>query len=178
MSELAARLVAVDEALGAAGIPHAFGGAIALAYCTDEPRGTRDLDVNVFVKAERAREVFQALPPDVRTSPADVAAAERDDQVRVWWDDTPIDLFFDAGAFHEQAAENVRWVPFQDRTIPILSCEDLVVFKTLFNRTRDWADIEAVIEARAVDCSACVEWIAHLLGADSPVAKRLSDLCG
>ena len=41
------------------------GGAIALAYCTLDPRGTRDLDFNVFVGAERAREVFAALPDKI-----------------------------------------------------------------------------------------------------------------
>ena len=32
------------------------------AYCTLDPRGTRDLDFNVFVEPERAREVLAALP--------------------------------------------------------------------------------------------------------------------
>ena len=37
--------------LESGGIPHAFGGAIALADWTLEPRGTRDIDVNLFVPA-------------------------------------------------------------------------------------------------------------------------------
>src|SRR5262249_41808856 len=45
LSVLAERLIAIHDSLDAAGVPHAFGGAIALAYCTEEPRGTRDLDV-------------------------------------------------------------------------------------------------------------------------------------
>jgi hypothetical protein len=49
VSVLAQRLLAVHAALDDAGLPHAFGGAIALAYCTLEPRGTRDIDVNVFI---------------------------------------------------------------------------------------------------------------------------------
>ena len=53
MSALGERLLAVHDALDGAGMPHAIGGAIALGYCVVEPRGTRDLDVNVFVPQER-----------------------------------------------------------------------------------------------------------------------------
>ena len=40
-------IVAVHEHLSAAKVRHAFGGALALAYVA-EPRGTVDIDVNVF----------------------------------------------------------------------------------------------------------------------------------
>jgi len=39
------KVVAIDSAL--TGLPHAFGGALALAYYA-EPRATVDIDVNVF----------------------------------------------------------------------------------------------------------------------------------
>lgn len=45
---LDAKLLTAHNALAAAGIDHAFGGAIALAYCTGEPRATADLDINIF----------------------------------------------------------------------------------------------------------------------------------
>ena len=48
---LGERLVTLHQALDAAGVPHAFGGAIALAYCTEDPRGTNDIDCNVCVPA-------------------------------------------------------------------------------------------------------------------------------
>ena len=41
-------------------IPHAFGGALALAYYA-EPRATIDIDLNVFVPAERFAEVAAPL---------------------------------------------------------------------------------------------------------------------
>ena len=46
---LTERIVALHAALHGADIPHAFGGALALAFCTAEPRGTQDIDVNVFL---------------------------------------------------------------------------------------------------------------------------------
>jgi hypothetical protein len=178
VSVLSERLIAVHDALSAAGLPHAFGGAIALAYCTEEPRGTRDLDVNVFVDPKRASEIFLALPEAVTVTAENTAAAERDGQVRVWWDDTPIDLFFDVHALHDQVAGAIRWVPFSGATIPVLGCTALTVFKALFNRTRDWADIEAMIERDAVDVPEAVAWIERLLGGGDPAAVRLASLVG
>jgi hypothetical protein len=178
VSVLADRLLALHNALDTAAIPHAFGGAIALAYCTAEPRGTRDVDVNVFVGAERAGAVLAALPPGVAIHDADVSAAHRDGQVRVWWEDTPIDLFFDVHEFHQAAAASVRTVPFAGVTIPVLGCVALAVFKVVFNRTRDWADIEAMLEVEAFDRSSVIGWVVRLLGPGDQRTTRLLSLAG
>ena len=55
MTTLVEKVLALSEALTAAGVDHAFGGAIALAYCTEDPRGTRDVDVNAFAPASEPR---------------------------------------------------------------------------------------------------------------------------
>jgi hypothetical protein len=178
MSLLARRLIEVHDALAAARLPHAFGGAIALAYCTEEPRGTRDLDVNVFVDPSRAAEVFAALPGAVTVTDANLKAAEQEGQARVWWEDTPIDIFLDIHGFHQEVAKAVRWVPFMDRTIPVLGCAALVVFKALFNRTKDWADIEAMVEVGAVDIAEVRAALERLVGRDDPVTRRLALLAG
>jgi hypothetical protein len=176
VSLLAQRLLAVHDALCVAALPHAFGGALALAYCTEEPRGTRDLDVNVFTDPTRAREVFAALPQRVAVAGADVRAAEREGQARVWWEDTPIDVFLDIHQFHEEVARGVREVPFMDRTIPVLDCTSLAVFKALFDRTKDWADIEAVVEADAMDIAEAVSWLGRLVGPEHPATRRMASL--
>src|SRR3982074_2661602 len=102
MSQLGERLLAVHDALTEAQLPHAIGGAIALGYCTVEPRGTRDLDVNVFVSPSRFREVVEALPQGVSVTPSDIELAEREGQVRLFWDDMPIDIFLSNIPFHRE----------------------------------------------------------------------------
>ena len=176
MSLLARRLLDIHGSLAAAGIEHAFGGAIALAYCTGEPRGTRDLDVNVFADVGQAAAVLSALPAGTTVTAADIAAVERDGQVRVWWDDTPVDLFFDVHDFHRAVAARIRTVPFEGERIPVLDCVALVVFKAAFNRTKDWADIEAMAEAGTFDGDEALAWVERLLGGDHPAAARLADL--
>lgn len=174
MSDLAEQLVAVHDAFAAADVPHAFGGAIALAYCTEEPRGTRDIDINVFVEAATAGDVLSKLPEGVTVRPTDVRTAQREGQVRVWWEETPLDLFFEVHEFHHEVAAGVRSVPFVGREIPVIDCVALVVFKALFNRTRDWADIEAVLEADTLDRDLALRWVQRLAGADDPITGRLA----
>ena len=172
---LIARIVAVCESLDRAGVPWALGGALALAYATNEPRGTRDIDVNLFVGSAESGAVFAALPSGVVFTDADIAEAEHRDQVRLWWDATPIDIFFAADPFHFDVASRCRVVPFEGRRINVLSAEDLAVFKALFDRSKDWADIEAMVESNAIDLELASERLAGLLGND-PRVERLRSL--
>lgn len=171
MSELGDQLVAIHDALDAARIPHAIGGAIALGYCTLEPRGTRDIDVNVFTGPERAKDVFAALPEGVQFSGLSLEHAERDGQVRLRWGATPVDLFLSVLPFHDHVAAYVRLVPFEGHTIPILGCTGLAVFKAMFDRPQDWVDIESMVEARTVDLDEARRWVVDMVGEDARVEK-------
>lgn len=168
------QLFAIDEALTAARLPHAFGGAIALAYCVQEPRGTRDLDVNVFTDASNAAAVLSALPAGVTVKEGDVQKAARDGQVRVWWETTPIDLFLNNVPFHDRVAEGVIYVPLADRPIPVLNCMSLVVFKAMFNRGKDWVDIEAIAAVDPVSIGEAVATIAEMVGRNDDRYLRIS----
>jgi hypothetical protein len=121
------KIVALEQALERAGIPHAFGGANAFAYY-GIPRATADIDLNVFVPTSRAREVLAVLGAlGVSTSdPALVERIDRDGQARVFWEKTPIDLFFSYDALHDSSMERRRAVDFGGDTIHVLSAEDLV----------------------------------------------------
>jgi hypothetical protein len=176
VSELGDQLLAVHDGLDAAGIPHAIGGAIALGYCVLEPRGTRDVDVNVFVGPERAREVFAAMPAEVQFSGAQLEQAERDGQVRLRWGITPIDLFLSVLPFHDHVEAHVRRVPCEGRTIPVVGCTGLAVFKAMFDRTRHWADIEAMVEARTLEFEETLRWLAEMAGRESRAYERLAAL--
>jgi hypothetical protein len=167
------KLVAIHAALDEAGFPHAFGGAIALSYWTLDPRGTSDLDVNIFVPAGAARPALDALPAAIAHNAADLEAIERDGQVRLWWGETPIDLFFDYVPLHAQAAANRRRVPFEGIEIPVLGPVELAVFKAMFDRTRDWADIEAMLAAETLDAAAVREQLAELVALDDERLGRL-----
>ena len=128
----------------------------------------------MFVGPDRAREVFAALPDGIELSGERLERLERDGQVRLRSGSTPVDLFLSVLPFHDHVEEHVRLVPFEGRTIPVLSCTALVVFKAMFDRTQDWADIEAMVEARSFDPDEADRWIREMLGED----RRIDQLAG
>jgi hypothetical protein len=178
MSELVEKLFTIQESLTEAGFAHAFGGAIALAYCVEEPRGTRDLDVNIFVDASEAESVLASLPKGVRVRKKDVAKVKRDGQARLDWDGTPIDVFLNNTPLHDAVASSVVWVRLEGRDIPVLDCASLVIFKALFDRTKDWADIEAIAIATPEDIEGAAVTIAELVDDDDPAVEKLKALVG
>jgi len=151
---------------------------LALAYYA-EPRATIDIDLNVFVPAERFSEVavpLLALGAAV-DDPSIAALVRRDGQVRVMWDATPIDLFFSYDAFHDAAAAARHSVPFSDKTIPIIAADHLMVCKAIFNRPKDWADIDAMLAAHAgIDGAEVLRWVARIAGDEDPRYNRIAAL--
>ena len=172
MATLVEKVLAIDDSLREAAIPHAFGGALALAFHIEEPRATRDIDVNVFAPTAQARDVFDALPPQVTWTSKDVARVVEVGQIRLFWDDNPVDLFFSTHAFHDRAASQIVEVPFAGSTLPVLGATELAVFKAFFNRTKDWADIEEMLQAETVDVHRALGWLVDLLGADDERLTR------
>ena len=168
------RIVALADALEASSIEWAFGGAFALAYATEEPRGTRDIDVNVFVRSREVDRVFSALPAGVAFSSSDRQAVVADDQVRLWWDDTPIDVFFAASDFHDDVAQRCRTVDFAGRSVRILCAEDLAVFKAMFDRPKDWVDIDTMAESGSLDRVVASQRLAVILSENDPRIARLA----
>jgi hypothetical protein len=171
---LAQRIVAIDRAL--THIPHAFGGALALAYYA-EPRATIDIDVNVFVPAAQFDDVAAPLVAlgAAADDPGIAALVQRDGQARVMWGTTPIDLFFAYDAFHDAAAGASRTVPFADVFIPILGPEHLIVCKAVFNRAKDWVDIDAMLaDETVIDAAEVMRWVGRIAGDTDPRYTRIA----
>ena len=173
MTSLAEKVVAIHDSLEEAGLPHAFGGALALAWCTRQPRGTSDIDVNVFAPTKSVRRVLDALPPAIRATPSQLRELKATGQVRLSWDDTPVDLFLNTSTFHQEVVDRVSYEPFGGKAVPFLSCSDLAVFKAFFDRRRDWADLEEMLLAGTVDVEIVVAAISTFLGPEDPRIEHL-----
>lgn len=169
---LADKVVALHDALDGAAIPHAVGGAIALAYY-GEPRATVDVDLNVFVGVDRADEVLALLAP-LGVSGGNPAVLMRDGQDRLWWGRNPVDLFFAYDPFHDRMRERTVTVPFAATTIPVLSAEHLLVCKAAFNRAKDWIDIDQILVGRPdLDVDEVRTWLDRLVGQDDDRWQRV-----
>ncbi len=172
MTSLVDKILGVHRMLNESGVSHAFGGALALAFHVGEPRATRDIDVNVFLPATNVDRVAQALTKRIAFSDEQRDAARADDQVRVFWDDTPIDIFFNTHKFHDDVLQHVEQHDFAGARIPILGADHLAVFKAFFNRTKDWADIEEMVSVGSLDHPRVAGWLAGLLGLDDERVRR------
>ena len=161
---LVEKVVAIHEALTDANLPHAFGGALALAWCVGTPRATLDVDVNVFIAEAEAGLLGGALPQGVDLAPDDIAALARDGQVRLWWQETPVDVFPNSTPLHEPAASRAQWEVFGRTCVPFLSCLDTAIFKAFFNRTKDWSDLEEMARAGRLEVQAVRKTLVEALG--------------
>lgn len=170
------RIVELHRAFERAGLPHAFGGALALAWCTERARGTIDIDVNLFVGTDKAELAYEALPSEISVTDEDRDLIQRDGQTRLWWDQTPVDVFFNTTGFHVEAASRSRVETFAGEQVPFLACRDLAVFKAFFNRTKDWADLEEMHAAGTLDAEAVLGVLAFYLGGDDERVGRLRKL--
>jgi hypothetical protein len=178
VTSLADKLLALHACLDTAGFAHAFGGAIALAYHVENPRATADIDVNVSADPQHPERLFESLPAGIAWDDGDLSRVRQDGQCRLYWDRTPVDLFLPQHALHGIVASRAVTVPFAGVEIPILSATDLVIFKTLFARTKDWADIEEMLSPRGpdlVDLEEARRWLTDIVGPDDPRLARLEE---
>jgi hypothetical protein len=171
------RVRAVTLALDGCGIPYALGGAIAFGYCA-EPRATIEIDVNVFAADTSPGAVLDCLKPLGITFDSDQATKEigQTGQIRLIWDSTPLDLFFSYVAFHDSVQSRARRVPFDDVVVNIVSAEDLVVFTAMFDRPKDWLDIDQILAAQGsrFDWSCCLRWLDEIVGREHASRTRLA----
>ena len=174
---LVEKVVRVMTALELAGIPAALGGGLALAYHA-EPRATSDADINIFVTVADVDRVMRAMADaGVTTSPSATEEARSREQVRLLMDGTFIDLFFAVHPFHESCQRRAQRRPFDGASLAVLAAEDLVVFKVLFNRAKDWLDIEAILAAQpGFDGAYVLGWLDTMLGAKDSARMRFATL--
>ncbi|MBI5526809.1 MAG: hypothetical protein HY897_10795 [Deltaproteobacteria bacterium] len=170
--EVARRLA---DALEQAGVPYAVGGAIAYGLHAP-PRATNDVDINVFVDADRLEPVFDAFERAGatvdRTTAAESARQRGDFKARAG--PMRVDVFVPSIALYASAASRVREAVLLGRPIKVLSAEDLTIFKLLFFRAKDVSDVERLVAFRGddLDRQYVREWLVALVGVeDERVAK-------
>ena len=173
MISLVDRILTIHQLLDKADVGHAFGGALALAYCTGEPRATRDIDINIFLPAEQVLVVQKALHSVIEFTDSQLKYLEAEGQTRVFWGETPVDLFFNVSDLHQHMSLKTSQGILNGVEIPVLSAEFLAIFKVMFNRTKDWADLEAMVEEGSFDNDFVVSQLVDLLGAQDARIERL-----
>lgn len=184
MSELGRRTAAeaaraIADKLSEAGIPHAIGGALALGVA-GVPRGTKDVDVNVFVDEAGVPLVVSALRQlGIELDPAvAVAHAQRDGMFIGTWDGMRIDVFVPSIPFSHEAAQTTIRVNVDGWSGHFLSPEAIAIFKLLFFRIKDRGDLERLVAVRgeALDHSYVRRWMVDMMGEDDERVRAWDDI--
>jgi hypothetical protein len=165
----------IANVLEAAHVPYAIGGALALAIA-GVPRGTADVDLNVFVSEPRLSEIFELLitlgvEVDI---PGATARAHEDGMFVARWDGMRIDVFLPSIPFaHEAERTRLRVTDADGWSGWFLSAEAIAVFKLLFFRGKDIVDLERLASVRAdMDVSYVRKWIVDMMGEDDDRVRR------
>ena len=93
------------------------------------------------------------------------------------WEHTPIHVFFSYDPFHESCKARARQVPFADGEIWILSAEDITIFKVIYDRPRDRAEVREVLLClgELMDVAYTLEWLERLLGGEDSRVTRFRE---
>ena len=167
-ADITATAQRVAKALENANVPYAIGGAIALTM-HGIVRATRDVDVNAFCSMAEVPQVLEALRK--AGCALDAAKASAEAQQEGWftaWDGAiRVDVFVPSIDFSWEAKDTRVQLDFLGEPMWFLSAETLCVFKLLFFRTKDLADLEQlVMGSRTLDRGTVRTKIAALMGED------------
>ncbi len=183
MSELGRRSAvdagrAIADALRSAAQPYALGGALALGVA-GVPRGTKDVDVNVFVEPDALMPVIDALTAlGIRVdAPTALARARRDGMFVGDWDGMRIDVFVPSIPFSREAERTAIDVTVDGWTGRFLSAEGIAIFKLLFFRIKDRGDLERLVAVRgaSLDRAYIRRWIVDMMGEDDERVRAWDD---
>ena len=177
--EATAVAASLAQKLEARGHEYAIGGAIALGFW-GVPRGTIDVDLTLFLAAERPWECIWVLQ-EIGCEMSAVSAAESLRQhgfCRVKFGGLDVDIFVPLVPFYEIARRRRKRVELAGRPIQVWDAESLVVFKMMFFRRKDMADIEQVLMTQGArfDRAWVRDQLVAIYGARDPRLSAWDDL--
>ncbi len=163
------------ERLETRGSDYALGGAIALGYW-GEPRGTVDVDITLYLPPEQVSECLWLL----QEIGCQLAAREAGESLRehgfcrVKFAGIDVDVFLPVVPFYETARARRRRVDLGGRSVMVWDAECLAVFKMMFFRRKDLADVEQILHAQGAAFDRV--WVREqLAGTYGPRDPRLTE---
>jgi len=161
------------------GQEYALGGAIALGFW-GIPRGTVDVDVTLFLPPDRSADCIWLLQDiGCEFSAATVGQSLREHGFcRVTYAGLPVDVFVPLVPFYEVARTRRQRVELAGRAILVWDAESLVVFKMMFFRRKDLADVEQVlaVQGSAFDRPWVRDQLVAMYGMRDPRVAAWDDL--
>lgn len=118
-------LLQLTAALDRAGIPYAVGGAIAYGLHA-QPRGTSDIDINIFVSEVESGPILDLMTDlGITVTPREREEVLRRGQTRLHWGEVIVDPFFATVPFLDSARQRAIRLEFEGQDMSFLrTCLD------------------------------------------------------
>jgi hypothetical protein len=170
----------VAMALERRGQDYALGGAIALGYWA-QPRGTLDVDITLFLPSDRPSEsvwLLQEIGCELQASAA-LASLREHGFCQVQYGGRRLDVFLPIIPFYELARARRQRVPLRDGQAFVWDAATLCVFKMMFFRRKDLADVEQVLHAQRerLDRAWIRSQLEAIFGTRDPRLAEWDELC-
>ncbi len=163
------------DALEEAQVPYAIGGALAYGLWGD-PRGTHDVDINLFVEPAQLDGALTAMERAGTRFDRAAAhrAAEEGDVLIGDHHGMRIDVFTPSIPFSWEAGRTRVRVEGPTGPRSFLSAEATVIFKLLFYRAKDLVDIEKLVAVQGGDLDRAYirRWMVDMMGEED---ERVED---
>jgi len=173
----AAREIAV--AMDASGCEYAFGGAIALGYW-GPPRGTLDIDVTLFLPPDQPLSCVRLLQKIGCSLQAEQAVRSLAEHgfCQTEYGGRRIDVFLPTLPFYEEARQRRQRVVLGDQPIQIWDAATLCVFKMMFFRLKDMADVQQLLQQQGaeLDHAWVRQHLTEIYGDRDPRVSRWDEL--
>lgn len=173
--------VAADLAakLNAGGQDYAIGGAIALGFWGN-PRGTLDVDLTVFLSHDQptaAIRLLQQIGCVVDAATATETLREHG-FCRASFQAMRVDVFLPTIPFYELARARRRKFRLLNQDVWVWDAETLAVFKLMFFRRKDLADLEQILRSQGsvLDRDWIRTQLVELFGARDPRVSSWDEL--
>ena len=158
---------------------YAVGGAIALGYW-GTPRGTVDVDLTVYLPADKPSDctwLLQDIGCELSAAEA-VQSLRENGFCRVSYAGMRVDVFLPTVPFYEAARVRRKPAALAGQPVMIWDAESLTVFKMMFFRRKDLADVEQILRAQgaSLDRVWVREQLAEMYGAGDPRLAAWDDL--
>ena len=157
--------------LDLANCEYALGGAIALAYWS-EPRGTVDVDVSLFISAVDPSQTIDVLHRIDADFDADAVrtSIETHGFCRVRFMGRVLDVFLPIAMIYEPGRLRRQRVNIDGYEAMIWDAETLCVFKMMFFRRKDLADLESILltQGKSLDRSWIEQQLIAMYGQRDP----------
>ncbi len=175
-TDAAEQLVAALDSLGQ---EYALGGAISLGYWS-EPRGTVDVDLTLFLPPEKPSQCIRCLQ-DIGCDLDSAAALESLREhgfCRATYQGVRVDVFLPITPFYETARKKRQMVRLGNQTISIWDAACLAVFKMMFFRRKDVADVEQMLRTQLamLDHAWVRQQLVEILGQRDPRVTQWDEL--